>query len=89
MTARYRSDDLSACLKFITPLYRLGIMITIQSPKEKWISDAAYYKSLARRTTPGLETQDWLEAEQEYEQLMKKRIKSGLININQTHPVKP
>jgi len=52
-----------------------------QSPQEKWISDAAYYKSLARSPKPGLETQDWLAAEQEYRQLMNKRIKSGLVRI--------
>ena len=53
-----------------------------QSPKEKWISDAAYYKSLGRDTKPGKESQDWLEAEKEYKQLMHKHVKSGLVRIH-------
>jgi len=49
--------------------------------KQKWISDAAYYKSLARVSKPGSEHWDWLEAEQEYKVLVKKRVKSGLVRI--------
>lgn len=62
-------------------------MHNIQAQQEKWISDAAYYKSLERMPMPGLETRDWLEAEQEYRQLMNKRIKSGLVRINPDYPV--
>jgi hypothetical protein len=53
-----------------------------KSNKEKWISDAAYYKSLKRLPKSGLENRDWLEAEQEYRQLIQKRVKSGLVIIN-------
>ncbi len=53
-----------------------------KSNKEKWISDAAYYKSLKRVPKPGLENADWLEAEQEYRQLIQKRVKSGLVILN-------
>ena len=49
--------------------------------KDKWISDAAYYKSLDRDFNPGLENKDWVEAEQQFNELMKKRIKSGLIRM--------
>ena len=49
--------------------------------KEKWISDAACFKSLQRDLTLGLENQDWLEAEQEYRQVMKKQLKFGLVRI--------
>jgi len=73
--------DLAVSLKFITTPFRLGIMKINQSQQEKWISEAAYYKSLERSPKPGLETQDWLEAEQDYRQLMNKRIKSGLVRI--------
>lgn len=49
--------------------------------KEKWISDAAYYKSLERDAKVGLESQDWLDAEQEFERLMGSRVKSGLVKL--------
>lgn len=50
-----------------------------QLQKHKWVSDAAYYKSLKRILDPGSESQDWFEAEQEYRELNKKCIKSGLV----------
>ena len=50
-----------------------------QVQKHKWISDAAYYKSLKRILDPGSESRDWFEAEQEYRELNKKSIKSGLV----------
>ncbi len=50
--------------------------------KQKWISDAAYYKSLERDPMIGSERIDWLEAEQEYQLLYKNRIKFGLVRIN-------
>jgi len=50
--------------------------------RQKWISDAAYYKSIAREPKPGLDRFDWLEAEQEYRAEMGKRIKSGLRRID-------
>jgi hypothetical protein len=65
------------------------IMNQNQSLKEKWISDAAYYKSLGHISTPGLEIRDWLEAEQEYRQLINKRIKLGLVKIDHAYAVDP
>ena len=50
--------------------------------KKKWISDAAYYKSLSRGFNQGFENQDWIEAEQQFHELMKKRIKVGLVRIS-------
>jgi len=50
--------------------------------KEKWISDAAYYKSLERDVKVERESQDWLDAEQEFERLMGSRVKSGLVRCN-------
>jgi len=50
--------------------------------RQKWISDAAYYKSIARESMPGLDRLDWLEAEKEYRDEMAKRIKFGLRRIN-------
>jgi Protein of unknown function (DUF2934) len=38
--------------------------------KQHWISDAAYYKSEARGFIPGHETEDWLEAEQDYVEML-------------------
>ena len=49
--------------------------------KKKWISDAAYYKSLNRGFNQGFENQDWVEAEQQFYELMKNRIKPGLVRI--------
>ena len=53
-----------------------------KSLQEKWISEAAYFKSLERTPRLGLENRDWLEAEQEYKQLIQKRVKSGLVIMN-------
>ena len=50
--------------------------------KTKWISDAAYYKSLNRGFNQGFENQDWVEAEQQFYELMKNRIKPGLVRIS-------
>ena len=49
--------------------------------KKKWISDAAYYKSLSRGFNQGFENEDWFEAEQQFNELMNKRIKPGLVRI--------
>ena len=49
--------------------------------KTKWISDAAYYKSLNRGFNQGFENKDWFEAEQQFNHLMNKRIKPGLVRI--------
>lgn len=53
--------------------------------KQKWISDAAYFKSLERQVTmemKGSERNDWLEAEQEYQLLDNQRAKLGLVRLN-------
>ena len=50
--------------------------------KKKWISDAAYYKSLNRDFNQGFENEDWFEAEQQFNELMKNRIKPGLVRIS-------
>ena len=50
--------------------------------KKKWISDTAYYKSLNRGFNQGFENQDWVEAEQQFYELMKNRIKPGLVRIS-------
>lgn len=34
--------------------------------RHHWISEAAYYKALARKLEPGKELTDWLEAERDY-----------------------
>jgi hypothetical protein len=34
--------------------------------RQLWISEAAYYKALARKLEPGKELDDWLEAEIDY-----------------------
>ena len=67
--------------------HRLDIMNINQSQRKKWISDAAYFKSLGRIPKPGLDIQDWLEAEQEFRELMNKRVKTGLVSINAVYPV--
>ncbi len=41
-----------------------------QFSPQQWISDAAYYKAEARGFRPGHERDDWLEAEQEYREMV-------------------
>lgn len=52
-----------------------------QTLAEKWISDAAYFSSLNRESTPDQELKDWLAAEQLYYKLLQTRVKSGLVRI--------
>jgi hypothetical protein len=47
----------------------------------QWISDSAYFKALMRGFIPEHEVQDWLEAEKEYETLMSRHWKSGLVRL--------
>ncbi|MCK5871010.1 DUF2934 domain-containing protein [Bathymodiolus platifrons methanotrophic gill symbiont] len=49
--------------------------------KQKWISDAAYFNALNREFKPDMEIKDWIEAEHQYHELIKKRVKSGLVRI--------
>ena len=53
-----------------------------QVQKQKWISDAAYFNSLKREFEPDQNLQNWLDAELQYQELMQKRIKSGLVRIS-------
>ena len=48
---------------------------------QQWISDSAYFKALIRGFSPEYEVQDWLEAEKEYETLMTRQWKSGLVRL--------
>ena len=52
-----------------------------KTEKNKWISDAAYYNALNRGFNQGFENEDWLEAEQQFDELMNKRVKPGLVRI--------
>lgn len=47
----------------------------------QWISDSAYFKSLTRGFLPEYEVTDWLEAEKEYQSLMSRQWKSGLVRL--------
>lgn len=38
--------------------------------RQLWISEAAYYKALARKFEPGKELADWLEAEIDYSNML-------------------
>jgi hypothetical protein len=38
--------------------------------RQLWISEAAYYKALARKLKPGKELTDWLEAEIDYFEML-------------------
>lgn len=38
--------------------------------RHQWISEAAYYKALARKFRPGKELADWLEAEIDYSNML-------------------
>lgn len=41
-----------------------------QLNRQQWISEAAYYKAEARGFRPGYASDDWLEAEQEYREMV-------------------
>ena len=49
---------------------------------QKWIADAAYFNSLNREPRLDQENKDWLNAEQQYREFMKKRVKAGLVRIH-------
>lgn len=52
-----------------------------QTSKQKWISDAAYYNSLAPDNKQNVAEKNWLNAEKKFNDLMKKRVKTGLTRI--------
>lgn len=54
------------------------------SLKDKWISDAAYYKSLERTENQNMDKHDWFEAEQELQKVISNRVKSGLVMLSDT-----
>ena len=53
-----------------------------QKQIQKWVSDAAYFNSLNRSPNPGQENKDWLDAEHQYREFKKKRVKTGLVRIH-------
>ncbi|MBT3812522.1 MAG: hypothetical protein HOE45_09110 [Gammaproteobacteria bacterium] len=56
-----------------------------QVPKKKWISDAAYFNSIKSDLGPEQALTNWLDAEQQYQELMQNRVKSGLVRISQNY----
>jgi hypothetical protein len=56
-----------------------------QVQKQKWISDTAYFNSIKHELEPDQALKNWLDAEQQYQELMQKRVKSGLVRINQSY----
>lgn len=46
-----------------------------------WITEAAYYKALARGFAPNHDYEDWLEAEQDYQKRLAKHAKNGLVSL--------
>ena len=55
---------------------------TAPIPKNySWIAEAAYYKALARNFIPNHEQEDWLEAKNDYETMLSKQKKNGLVSL--------
>ena len=54
---------------------------TATAENYQWIAEAAYFKALARGFTPILDQDDWFEAKKEYEALLLKQLKSGLVSL--------
>ena len=46
---------------------------TEMEERQQWIKEVAYYKALNRRFTPGHELMDWLDAEQEVDDLCRQQ----------------
>lgn len=53
-----------------------------QISAQKWIADAAYFNYLNHDSTPNQQLNNWLGAEVKYYQLLKNRIKSGLVRMD-------
>ena len=47
----------------------------------QWIAEAAYYKALARNFSPNLNQDDWLAAEKDYQAMLSKQQKNGLVSL--------
>jgi len=50
----------------------------------QWIAESAYYKALARGFIPNHDQEDWLEAKKDYEALLARQRKNGLVSLRQT-----
>lgn len=48
---------------------------------QQWIAEAAYYKALARNFSPNLNQEDWLAAEKDYQAMLSKQQKNGLVSL--------
>ncbi len=55
---------------------------TMLLDSHQWISVCAYFKSLTRGSFSEYEVSDWLEAEKEYQTLMSRQWKSGLVRLS-------
>ncbi len=49
--------------------------------QQQWIAEYAYYKALARGFSPNLDQEDWFEGLSEFERLIIKQPKNGLISL--------
>lgn len=47
----------------------------------QWIAESAYYKALARNFAPNREQEDWLEAKKDYQAMLSKQQKNGLVSL--------
>ena len=50
----------------------------------QWIAESAYFKALARSFTPDYDLADWLEAKKDYEEMLSKQRKNGLVSLGAT-----
>lgn len=48
---------------------------------QQWVAESAYYKALARSFTSNREQEDWLEAEKDYQAMLSKQQKNGLVSL--------
>lgn len=58
-----------------------GLSSTTIPENYQWIAESAYYKALARNFTPNREQEDWLEAKKDYEEMLLKQQKNGLVSL--------
>ncbi|TAL51821.1 MAG: DUF2934 domain-containing protein [Methylovulum sp.] len=49
----------------------------------QWIAESAYYKALARGFIPHHDQEDWLEAKKDYQALLARQRKNGLVSLRQ------
>lgn len=60
--------------------------ITLQE-NYHWIAESAYYKALARSFSPNRDQEDWLEAKKDYEEMLSKQQRNGLVSLRQNNIV--